>query len=320
MRNFTNALLFAAAALASVSTDALAQVTNDIDVIESRRERAAQRAERATEQQAQSAPAPQQEQRQVFQQQAPRDFGNQQQGNREVRADRGDREGGFFRRRANPEQNQPQQNNVEVRRDRGDFDRRFNREQGNVEVRRDDRRGGGFNRVPPPSEVVGTQVAGLNKAMVNALAATRNIVPTAMIAAGLTATIIAGAARLRAMAIGTVMAVVNGSAATAAIMVIATIVIIPMIMAARISAGTVIGGVTVAMTGRATASQIAAFSVSRAIMIRLDRAMAISGSASASGLAQAIIVIVIGSAIPLLTACPMLMDHTVGCVTMMMCC
>jgi hypothetical protein len=160
MRNFTNALLFAAAMLASVSTDALAQVTNDIDAIESRpnsSERAARRAERAAQQQVQSAPAPQQEQRQVFQQRAPRDFGNQQQGEREVRADRGEREGGFFRRRANPQQSEPQQNNVEVRRDRGDFDRRFNREQGNVEVRRDNRRGGVFNRVPPPSDVVGTQ-------------------------------------------------------------------------------------------------------------------------------------------------------------------
>lgn len=36
MRSFTNALFLAAAALASVSTSAIAQVTNDIDVIESR--------------------------------------------------------------------------------------------------------------------------------------------------------------------------------------------------------------------------------------------------------------------------------------------
>jgi hypothetical protein len=145
MRSFTNALTLAAAALASVSTGALAQVTNDIDVIESRqssRERAAERIERSSEQQQpQSAPAPQQEQRQVVQQQAPRDFGNQQQGGGEVRADRNGLGGGFFRRRADPQQSEPQQNTVEVRRDRGDFERRANREQNNVEVRRD----GGFS-------------------------------------------------------------------------------------------------------------------------------------------------------------------------------
>lgn len=150
MRSFTNALLLAAAALASVSTGALAQATNDIDAIESRqrvRESAPQRIERAREQRAQvqvqQAPQPQ---RQVFQPRA------QQQGNVEVRQDRGN-----FERRGNREQN-----GVEVRRDGGFFNRRGDQQQGNVEVRRDDRRfdqrrGGDFSRVPPQSDVVGTQ-------------------------------------------------------------------------------------------------------------------------------------------------------------------
>lgn len=151
MRNFTHALILAAAALASVSTGALAQATNDIDVIESRqrmRDAAPQRIERAREQsqqvQVQQA-APQQERR-VFQ---PR---TEQQGNVEVRRDRGDAQ-----RRVDREQN-----NVEVRRGGGFFNRRNDQQQGNVEVRRDDRRfdnrrGGDVNRAPPQSEVVGTQ-------------------------------------------------------------------------------------------------------------------------------------------------------------------
>jgi Ni/Co efflux regulator RcnB len=120
-------------------------VTNDIDVIESRRERAAERAERAPELQAQNAPASQQEQRQVFQQRAPRDFGNGPRGDREVSAERGNSDGSniarrFLERRSSQQQS-TQQNNVDVRRDNRGFD---------------NRRGGGFNRVPPPSEVVGT--------------------------------------------------------------------------------------------------------------------------------------------------------------------
>jgi Nickel/cobalt transporter regulator len=128
MRNFTNALLFAAAALASVSTGALAQATNDIDAIESRqrvRESAPQRIERAREQRSQvevqQAPRPE---RQVFQPRV------EQQRNIEVRQDRGN-----FERRANREQN-----GVEVRRDGGFFNRRNDQPQGNVQVRRDDRR------------------------------------------------------------------------------------------------------------------------------------------------------------------------------------
>ena len=151
MRNFTNALILAAVALASVSTSAIAQATNDIDAIESRqrvRESAPQRIERVREQseQTQVQQAPQQERR-VFQPRA------EQQGNVEVRRDRGD-----FERRANREQN-----NVEARRDGGFFNRRNDQRQGNVEVRRDDRRfdnrrnGGDVNRTLPQSEVVGTQ-------------------------------------------------------------------------------------------------------------------------------------------------------------------
>lgn len=128
MRNFTNAVLFAAAALASVSTSALAQVTNDIDVIENRqrvRDSAPQRIERAREQsaQVQGQQAPRQERR-VFQPRA------EQQGNVEVRRDRGD-----FERRANRAQN-----GVEVRRDGGAFNRQNDQQQRNVEVPRDDRR------------------------------------------------------------------------------------------------------------------------------------------------------------------------------------
>lgn len=128
MRNFTNALVFAAAALASVSTSALAQVTNDIDAIENRqrvRDAAPQRIERAREQsaQVQGQQAPRQERR-VFQPRA------EQQGNVEVRRDRGD-----FERRANRAQN-----GVEVRRDGSAFNRQNDQQQRNVEVRRDDRR------------------------------------------------------------------------------------------------------------------------------------------------------------------------------------
>ncbi len=127
MRSFSNALFLAAAALTSVSASALAQATNDIDVIESRQrsqEFRQQRIERAREQSQQV-----QEQRQVFQPRA------EQQGNVEVRRAEPRRDGGFFNRR-----NDAQQGNVEVRRD----DRRF-----------DNRRGGDANRVPPRSEVVG---------------------------------------------------------------------------------------------------------------------------------------------------------------------
>jgi hypothetical protein len=144
MRSFNNALTLAAVALASVSTGALAQVTNDIDAIESRqrvRESAPERIERAREQgtqQVEVQQAPQQE-RQVFQPRADRQGADRQgadrqgaepQGNVEVRRDRGN-----FERRANREQN-----NVEVRRDGGFFNRRNDQQQGNVEVRRDDRR------------------------------------------------------------------------------------------------------------------------------------------------------------------------------------
>jgi Nickel/cobalt transporter regulator len=153
MRSFTNALTLAAAALASVSTGALAQVTNDIDAIESRqrvRESAPERIERAREQSAQQVEvqqAPQQE-RQVFQPRADQQ-GAEQQGNVEVRRDRGN-----FERRANREQN-----NVEVRRDGGFFNRRNDQQQGNVEVRRDDRRfdrrqGGVVTGAIPPSDAV----------------------------------------------------------------------------------------------------------------------------------------------------------------------
>jgi Ni/Co efflux regulator RcnB len=154
MRNFTNALLLAAAALASVSTGAIAQVTNDIDAIESRqrvRESAPQRIERAREQrsQVQVQQAPQQERR-VFQPRPDRQS-TEQQGNVEVRRDRGN-----FERRANREQN-----NVEVRRDGGFFNRRNDQRQGNVEVRRDDRRfdrrqGGVVTNTTPQSGVVVT--------------------------------------------------------------------------------------------------------------------------------------------------------------------
>ena len=128
MRNFTHALMFAAAAMASVSTSALAQATNDIDAIESRqrvRQSAPQRIERAREQsaQVQGQQAPRQERR-VFQPRA------EQQGNVEVRRDRGD-----FERRANRAQN-----GVEVRRDGSAFNRQNDQQQRNVEVRRDDRR------------------------------------------------------------------------------------------------------------------------------------------------------------------------------------
>ncbi len=150
MRNFTNALFLAAAALASVSTSAIAQVTNDIDVIESRQrsqEVRQQRIERAREQgqQVQVQQAPVQERR-VFQPRA------EQPSNVEVRQDRGD-----FQRRANRDEGRN-----EGRRDGGFFNRRGDGQQGNVEVRRDDRRfdnrrGGDVNRVPPQSEVVGTQ-------------------------------------------------------------------------------------------------------------------------------------------------------------------
>ncbi|MEK6638507.1 MAG: RcnB family protein [Pseudomonadota bacterium] len=108
MRSFSNSLILAAAALASVSTGALAQVTNDIDAIESRqrvRESAPQRVERARAQQPQvQVQQAAQQERRVFQSRA------------------------------------QQQGNVEVRRDRGDFERRANREQNNVEVPRDNRR------------------------------------------------------------------------------------------------------------------------------------------------------------------------------------
>lgn len=146
MRNFTNALILAAAALTSVSTSALAQATNDIDVIESRqrvRESAPQRIERAREQsaQVQGQQAPRQERR-VFQPRA------EQQGNVEVRRDRGD-----FERRANRAQN-----GVEVRRDGGAFNRQNDQQQRSVEVRRDDRRfdgrqGGVVTRTIPQSGV-----------------------------------------------------------------------------------------------------------------------------------------------------------------------
>jgi hypothetical protein len=150
MRNFTNALLLAATALASVSTSALAQVTNDIDAIESRelsRERAAERVEQAREQRQQQVEvqqaAPRQE-RPVFQPRA------EQQNNVEARQDRGN-----FERRADREQVR-----TETRREGGFFRRRDDQQQGRVEVRRDDRRfddrrGGDTNRVPPQSEVVG---------------------------------------------------------------------------------------------------------------------------------------------------------------------
>ena len=149
MRNFTNALILAAAALGSVSTGAIAQATNDIDVIESRQlsreRRAEQRSERAPEQRAQVQvqQAPQQERR-VFQPRA-----EQQQGGVEARRDRGD-----FERRANREQNRD-----EVRRDGGFFNRRGDQQQGNVEVSRDDRRfdnrrGGVVTGTIPQSGVV----------------------------------------------------------------------------------------------------------------------------------------------------------------------
>jgi Ni/Co efflux regulator RcnB len=126
MRNFSSALLGAAAILVSVSTSALAQATNDIDAIESRqrvRERAQERTERAREQRAQvevqQAP---QEQRQVFQPRAER------QGTVDGR-----RSEGFFNRRGDQ-----QQANVEVRRDRGDFERRAGRDQNRIDMLRDE--------------------------------------------------------------------------------------------------------------------------------------------------------------------------------------
>lgn len=142
MRKYATALLLASAPLISVWSPALAQATNDIDVIEARqqsRERASERIAEAREQrgevgrseapqQQQPAPVFQQQPAQVFQQQPqeqprevfaprqPRVFdGGERQGNVEVRGDRGDR-------------NFPPQGNVEVRRDdgnRGGFDRRF---------------------------------------------------------------------------------------------------------------------------------------------------------------------------------------------------
>jgi Nickel/cobalt transporter regulator len=149
MRSFTNTLLFAVAICTSVSTTAIAQVTNDIDVIESRqriRESAPQRIERAREQRSQVEvqQAPRQERR-VFQPRA------EQQGNVEVRQDRGN-----FERRDNREQNR-----TEVRRDGGFFNRRSDQQQSNVEVRRDDRRfdrrqGGVVTGAIPQSGVVTT--------------------------------------------------------------------------------------------------------------------------------------------------------------------
>jgi Nickel/cobalt transporter regulator len=150
MRSFTTALLLAAASLASVSTTAIAQATNDIDVIESRQlsreRRAEQRSERAPEQrpQVQVQQEPQQERR-VFQPRVER------QSNVEVRQDRGN-----FERRTNREQN-----GVEVRRDGGFFNRRNDQQQGNVEVRRDNprfdrRQSSDVTRVPPQSDVVAT--------------------------------------------------------------------------------------------------------------------------------------------------------------------
>jgi Ni/Co efflux regulator RcnB len=149
MRNFTKALLFAAAALASVSTGALAQATNDIDRIESRqrfREAALERVQRAREQrsQAEVQQAPQQERR-VSQPRV------EQQSNIEVRQDRGN-----FERRGDREQNR-----TEVRRDGGFFNRKNDQQQGNVEVRRDDRRfdrrqGGVVTGTIPQSGVVTT--------------------------------------------------------------------------------------------------------------------------------------------------------------------
>jgi Nickel/cobalt transporter regulator len=139
MRSFTNALLLAAAALASVSTGALAQATNDIDAIESRQRAREQRSQVEVQQ------APQQ-QRQVFQPRV-----EQQRNDVEVRQDRGN-----FERRANREQN-----GVEVRRSGGFFNRRNDQQQDNVEVRRDDRRfdrrqGGVVTSTIPQSGVVTT--------------------------------------------------------------------------------------------------------------------------------------------------------------------
>lgn len=154
MRSFTNALLFAAAICASISTTAIAQAdrdfTSDIDVIRSRQgdgEGRPKRLERAREPrpQVEAQQAPPQERR-VFQPRV------EQQGNVEVRQNRGN-----FERRADREQSR-----TEVRRDGGFFNRRGDGQQGGVEVRRDDRRfdnrrGGNVNGVPPQSEVVGTQ-------------------------------------------------------------------------------------------------------------------------------------------------------------------
>jgi Nickel/cobalt transporter regulator len=153
MRSFTNALLFAAAICASISTTAIAQAdrdfTSDIDVIRSRQgdgEGRPKRFERTLEQnsQVEVQQTPRQE-RQVFQPRV------EQQGNVEVRQDRGN-----FERRANREQN-----GVEVRRDGGFFNRRNDQQQGNVEVRRDDRRfdrrqGGVVTSTIPQSGVVTT--------------------------------------------------------------------------------------------------------------------------------------------------------------------
>jgi hypothetical protein len=149
MRSYTNALLFATAICASISTTAIAQAnrdgTNDIDVIRSRQgdgEGRPKRFERAPQVEAQQAPR---QERQVFQPRV------EQQRNVEVRQDRGN-----FERRANREQN-----GVEVRRDGGFFNRRGGEQQGNVEVRRDDRRfdrrqGGVVTGTIPQSGVVTT--------------------------------------------------------------------------------------------------------------------------------------------------------------------
>jgi hypothetical protein len=144
MRNFTSGLLGAVAIMASVSTSAIAQVTNDIDVIESReRSREARMERREQRQQVDIQRVPQQERR-VFQPRA------EQQQNVEVRRDRGD-----FERRANREQNR-----VDVLRDEVFSNRRGGQQQGNVEVRREDRR---FDRrqdrvvsgtIPPSGGVV----------------------------------------------------------------------------------------------------------------------------------------------------------------------
>ena len=130
MRNIAMSLLLATASLASLSTSALAQATNDVDAIE-QRDRIRENAQQRRNEQNQAQP---EQQQQRVEPPAQRDNGNA-----EVRQDRGG-----FERRANQ-----QSGNADV----APNNRRFNRsgnddvfnnrrvEGGNVEVRRNDGRG-----------------------------------------------------------------------------------------------------------------------------------------------------------------------------------